>query len=326
MKKSFTLSSFGTLMFYFACLLSFSLFFGCGDTEETETETTKPFNPIVAETAPDEDTILPNGTLLRIESIRERLDAKEVGVPRDWEQTKDPVLRAAYARYLLSRGKIDIPPDWYMTKDPVLNAEYKRAQLTKQFGNIPAVRIFSDFTLKQALGLPRWTTLDEYIIELEANYFLFPNAANLHTLQEARKQKREGAQVIFVRDEEFQLLKAEHDEDHELWIQLYRTRLINDHGDIPEVHIVVDFMRKLALQLPRTDAECNNFLKAHSEMRPLKVEQQLPLHEEYAILEAQDQLQLKMNELAQRRLETFREAKTKGIPFLHIDWNDEDDA
>lgn len=297
MKKSFTLSSFRTSIFYIVCFFSLAVFFSCGDTEEKENQTTGFFNPITAEIEFAEDAIPSNDTLSRVESTFEQLNVKEIRVPADWRQTKDPVLRAAYARFLLSEGKIDIPANWYTTKDPVLNAEYKRAQLTKQFGDVPAVRIISDFTLKQALGLPRWTTLDEYIIELEANYYLFPNETNLRTLREHREMKREGANVIFVSNAEFQ----------------FRT-------------IVADFMQKLAQQQPVTDAECNAFLKAHAELQQLKGEQPLPLHEEYAILEAQDQLQLKMGKLAQRRLENFRKAKKEGIPFQNIDWDDEDEA
>lgn len=297
MKSTFTLPSFGAMMFYLSCLLSFSIFFGCGDTEDIETEF-----PIVAEIKPTdlelaEVSLAPNDTLLRVESIFEQLNAEEERVPVDWESTKDPISRAAYARFLLSSGKKNIPRDWYKTKDPVLNAEYKRAQLTKQFGNIPAVRILSDFTLKQALGLPRWTSLDEYITELEANYYLFPNEANLRTLEKHRKMKKEGENVIFVSDAEFQLRKT-----------------------------VADFIQKLAQQQPVTDAECKEFLKAHAELRQLKGEQPLSLHEEYAILEAQNQLGLKIDKFAQRRLEKFRRAKSEGIPFRDIDWDGEDEG
>ncbi len=294
MKSSFTLSPFSTIMLYLSCLLSFSTFFGCGDPEDLETE-----SPIVAEIKPTdlelaEASLAPNDTLLRVESILKQLNAEAERVPVDWESTKTPISRAAYARFLLSSGKIDIPRDWYKTEDPVLNAEYKRAQLTKQFGNIPAVRIVSDFTLKQALGLPRWTSLDELIIEYEANYYLFPNETNLRTLQEQRKLKKEGANVIFVSDAEFQLRIT-----------------------------VADFIEKLAQPQPVTDAECQEFLKAHAELQHLKGEQLVSLHEEYAILEAQNQLQLEMNELAQRKLEKFRRAKSEGIPFRDIDWGDD---
>ncbi len=294
MKKSTTLSSFRTLMFYLACLLSLSVFFNCGSIEDKKNRTAESLNPITAKIEFAEDAVQPNNTLLRVEFTLEQLNAKEIRIPLDWKQTKDPVLRAAYARSLLSRGKITIPTDWYKTEDPVLNAEYKRAQFIKQFGDIPAVRIISDFTLKQALGLPRWTSLDEYIIELEANYSLFPNETNLRQLEKHRKMKKEGTNVIFVSNAELQL----------------RTT-------------VADFMQKLADQQPITDAECNEFLKAHAELRQLSGDQPLPLREEYATLEAQDQLQLKMDKLAQRRLETFRKAKAEGIPFQDIDWDND---
>ena len=82
------------------------------------------------------------------------------------------------------------------------------------------------------------------------------------------------------------------------------------------------------MQLPRSDPECHTFLKAYSQMRQFKPDQEfrLPLDEEYAVLEAQDQVKLKMNELTRRRLEKFRKAKAEGIPFHLMDQVDDDGA
>ena len=65
--------------------------FSCGEMEDTST-------PIEHETDP----------LLRIESIVEKLENLEIGVPDNWENTRDPVERAAYARHLLSIGRIPV--------------------------------------------------------------------------------------------------------------------------------------------------------------------------------------------------------------------------
>ena len=107
-----------------ACLFSMVFLFGCGDTEDT-------LMPTVLETDP----------LLRIESRVKQLEALEIGIPSDWKKTKDPVERAAYARYLINIGKIAISLDLnhIYTDEAVIQAEYFRAQLIRRFGDIPQV-------------------------------------------------------------------------------------------------------------------------------------------------------------------------------------------
>ena len=317
MKNPFTLPLHRILIFYLACILSLGLFFGCEDMEDEETETTEPFNSIVTPSLPADSIEETEPILLRVKSIYEQLNSGEMHIPLNWDTEKDPVLRAAYARSLLIRGKIDIPVDWHKTTDPILHAEYERAQLIKQFGDIPQVHIRADFHLLSPLGV-KTVTRETFIAYFEAQYFLFPNEVNRRALEDARKPEPIGGP-------ELDKLRKE---DPEAWAKRYRAQLIEEFGDTPQVKIVADFIRKLELRLPRTDAECHTFLKAHSQMRGLAAKQEfiLPRDEEYAVLEAQDQLKIKVNELTRLRLEKFRKAKAEGIPFHLMDRIDDDNA
>ena len=46
--------------------------------------------------------------LLSIDDTVKQLENSKINVPNNWEKTKDLVLRAAYARYLLRIGKLPI--------------------------------------------------------------------------------------------------------------------------------------------------------------------------------------------------------------------------
>ena len=317
MKNPFTFPLLRILRFYLACSLGLCFLLGCGDMEDTETGATDPINSIVTPSLSIDSIEETEPVLLRVKSIYEQLNSGERRVPLNWDTEKDPVLRAAYTRSLLSSGKIDIPVDWHKTTDPILHAEYERAQLIKQFGDIPQVHIRADFHLLSPLGV-KTVTRERFIAYFEAQYFLFPNEVNRRALEDARKPEPIGGP-------ELDKLRKE---DPEAWAKRYRAQLIEEFGDTPQVKIVADFIRKLELQLPRTDAECHTFLKAHSQMRGLAAKQEfiLPRDEEYAVLEALDQLKIKVNELTRLRLEKFRKAKAEGIPFHLMDRIDDDNA
>jgi len=289
--------------------------FGCENTDQTRTQ--ESLNPIAVSNLPDDGATETVDILSRVESTYQQLNAGKIGIPLNWDSTQNTVLKAACARYLLSREKIKVPLDWRRIEDGILYAEYKRADLIKQFGDIPQVHTIADFHLRSPLGIKR-VTRETFIAYFEAIYFLFPTEAHRLALEEARKPE-------LIRGPELEALR---EENPELWSQQIRHQLVEEHGDIPEVHIVADFIRKLELQIPRTDIECRDFLIAHRQMRPFKVNEQfhLPLDEQYAILEAQDQLKVKMNKLTLDALEKFREAKAKGISFRLIDWGEDDEA
>ena len=87
------------------------------------------------------------------------------------------------------------PRNWFETKDPVLFTKYFRAQLIKQFGERKEVHILADIELKKRQRLP--LTRDEYISSLKARYALFPDERTLKTLEHHLQQKDTRARIIF---------------------------------------------------------------------------------------------------------------------------------
>ena len=57
-------------------------------------------------------------------------------------------------------------------------------------------------------------------------------------------------------------------EDPELFVQLERDRLIEQFGDIPEVHTYTNLLLKLLLQEPLTAEESSAYLEARDHLWP----------------------------------------------------------
>lgn len=274
------------LFFYLICLFVLC-FLACGGREDVKSGATNPLNPTDTSTDSIEEL---EPFILRVESIYAQLNEGRMDVPRNWEKIKDPVLRAAYARFLLSKGKLAIPRHWLHTEDRVLHAEYYRAQLLKQFGDIPQVHTFANWELKDAIAsameIP-WFTLKpgERIAYLEALYHLWPTENNRRTLENARKDAAEPT---------YEELR---EQNPELWAQLELEQLIEEHGDNPQTRIVAEFHRKDALGLPITEEDYLAYLEAIVHLNP-------------------------DDEIAPRLLERFRKAKADGIPFKEVKTDD----
>ncbi|MXV73718.1 hypothetical protein F4Z99_05500 [Candidatus Poribacteria bacterium] len=203
---------------------------------------------------------------------------------------EDPVLRAAYVRFLLSKGKIAIPRHWIHTEDRILFAEYYRAQLVKQFGDIPQVHTVATWELKHAIGavmgIPWFKAKPgAHIAYLEALYHLWPTESHRQTLENARKEAAKST---------YEELK---EKNPELWAQLELERLIEEHGDNPHTHIVAEFHRKTAIGLHTTEDEYLAYLEAVVHLNP-------------------------DDEIGPRLLERFRKAKADGIRFADVKTDD----
>lgn len=274
------------LFCYLICLFVFC-FLACGGREDVESGATNPLKPTDASTDSIEEL---DTFILRVESIYAQLNEGKMDVPRNWEKIKDPVLRAAYARFLLSKGKLAIPRHWIHTEDRVLHAEYYRAQLIKQFGDIPQVHTVANWELKDAIAstmeIP-WFTLKPggRIAYLEALYHLFPSEANRQALENARKDAAEPTYAEL------------REQNPELWAQLELEQLIEEHGDNPQTRIVAEFHRKDALGLPITEEDYLAYLEAQVHLNP-------------------------DDEIGRRLLERFRKAKADGIPFKEVKIDD----
>lgn len=51
-------------------------------------------------------------------------------------------------------------------------------------------------------------------------------------------------------------------EDAEVWVKRQHAALISRHGDIPEISAIIEFLRKLELELASMDDDCRAYLRA----------------------------------------------------------------
>ena len=174
--------------------------------------------------------------------------------------------------------KLDVPSDWHETQDPELRGKYFAAQMLQQYGNTPAAQIVAEHERKRQSGVP--ATFEEQIDFAKARYILWPNESNRHYL--------ETLLMIKLREET---------DDPDLFAQIYREQLIRQHGDIPEIHTVVEFERKRRLK------------NAH-------------FTEDEIIAAYEAKYVLWPNVTVLRKLEKYRKAKAEGTPFHLIDWDD----
>ena len=212
---------------------------------------------------------------------------------------------------------LDIPQRWaFETKDKALSKKYYHATLFQRFGDIPQVRYIVEFERMMRGGILTLEFAKQLAAHSEAMYFIFPHAANRRSLEEAR-----GILKLIEAQEGLRFLDQLRIEDPEAWIKGMRAVLVNRHGDIPEVDTIANFLRKLELNLPRTDHECHAYIQVYD---ALYDDSNTALtYEFYAILEAVNQIGQFVGDAPLRRLEKYREARAEGIPFYDIDWDDD---
>ena len=175
---------------------------------------------------------------------------------------------------------LDVPADWHKTEDPELRSKYFAAQMLQQFGDTPAAQIVAAYERKRALGIS--VTFDEAITHAKARYQLWPNASNRHYLKKLLKIK----------------LREETD-DPDLFAKIYREQLIEQHGDIPEVHIVVAYEKKLR-------------------------QENVYFTEDEILAAYEAKYVLWPNKTVLRQLEKYRKARAEGTRFDLIDWDDDE--
>ena len=277
--------------FYLVCFISLSFFLSCGDTEDTEETIDSIFDPFLDE--PDEQW-------LQLED-------------EDWEKLKDENwvrLTDAEVKELMN---LDIPQDWGFETEASVSRKYHHATLFQRFGDIPQVRFIVEFERMGKSGVVTLEFAKQIAAHAEATYFLYPNAVTRRSLEETRNLLR-----LTEEQEELRLLDQLRIEDPEAWVKGMRAVLIERHGDIPDVDTSIDFFRKLELGLPRTNRDCNTYIKVYE---TLYTRSENFLHYAfYAMLEAVNQIG-RLGTL--RRLEKYRKARAEGVSFYDIDWDDE---
>ena len=343
MKNSLILS----YVFYFTSILSLLLCFGCGDTEDEQAATNPTNNTFLGEL--DESSRHPAEQQrgLTEEDWKKLRDAEKwvhltvedwVNLKdRDWEKLKgkDWVrLTNAEVRKFMN---LEIPKGWVAeTKDEALREKFRTAAFFQKFGDIPQARYDVEFrrNSRKMAGKDGFITVTpefaKYLVaDRAANYFLFPTEAHRRLLEDEIKQlKRIIEQVIEqeerrLLEEELRALEQLRIEDPQAWVKSMRAFFIEKHGDIPEANTIIEFLRKLELDLPRADEECRSYLTAYNALYTALNALSTYEYEYYAMFEAVDQVSPIVQDEPLRILEKFREARAEGISFYDIDWNDD---
>lgn len=333
MKNGFILSNF----FSFAAVLSLLFCFGCGDTEDEQAATTPTNNTFLGEL--DEPSRHPAEQQRWLtEEDRKKLKDAEKWVhltvedwvnlkDRDWEKLKgkDWVrLTNAEVRKFMN---LEIPKGWVAeTKDEALREKFGTAAFFQKVGDIPQARYDVEFrrnSRKMAgkdgfiLVTPEFA---KYLVaDRAATYFLVPTEAHRRLLEDQIKQLKS-----IIAQEKRRFMEQLRIEDPEAWVKDMRAFLIDKHGDIPEVDTVVNFLRKLELNLPKTDEECFAYIRVYSALY-IADSKTASIYESYAWLEASHQLIPIIGEPPQQTggLEKYRAARAAGISFYNIKWGDD---
>ncbi len=332
MKNRFILSHF----FYFSSVLSLLLCFGCGGAED-EQEATDPTNntfldePVEPSRHPAEQQ-----EWLTDEDRKKLRDAEQwlhltledwVNLKdEDWEKLKgkDWVgLTNAEVRKLMN---LDVPPNWaFADVDEALRKKHREAQYFQQFGDIPQLRYQVEFRRKYYNGKGGFIIVTSEFAKhrvgsFAATYFLFPTEAHKRLLEDDIK----GLKSI-VAQEKRRFREQLRIEAPEAWVKDMRTFLIDKHGNIPEVDTIVNFLRKLELNIPRTDEECFAYIRIHSELYFMGDSGTGSVYESYASLEAAHQLRHIIGEHPRQTgaLEKYRAARAAGLSFYNIKWGDD---
>ena len=334
-------------LFYFTSILSLLLCFGCGDTED-EQEATNPTNNTFLD-APDEPSRQPAEQQRWLtEEDRKKLKDAEKWVhltvedwvnlkDRDWEKLKGKDWIRLTNREVREFMNLEIPKRWvFEEKDEALREKFGIAAFFQKFGDIPQVRYDVEFrrNSRKMAGEDGFIIVTpefaKYLVaDRAATYFLVPTEAHRRLLEDNMKQlKRIIEQVIEqeerrLLEEELRALEQLRIEDPQAWIKGMRAFLIKEHGDIPEVDTIANFLRKVELNLPRTDEECRSYLTAYDAIYTDVNSTHEYEYVYYAMFEAVDQVWPIVEEGPLRILKKFREARAEGISFYNIKWGDD---
>ena len=328
MKNRLILSHF----FYFTSILSLLFCFGCGDTEDEQDVISPAYHTFLDE--PDEQPLQADDQPPLIDiDLKDaeqwlHLTLKDWGnlKDEDWEKLKgeDWVrLTNAEVKQLMN---LKVPPGWgFEAADEALRKKHREAILFQQFGDIPQLRYMVEFDRTWGGGIVTLERATQLVADSAAMYFLFPNADNQDSFEKIRNllQSIIDQGKCNLEKEELRRLDQLRVEDPEAWIKSMRAFFIEKHGNTPGTHTIIEFLRKLELDLPRADNECRSYLTAYNALYTAFKIRSTYEYEYYAMFEASDQLRPIVAEVPLRILEKYREARAEGISFYDIDWDND---
>ncbi len=320
--------------FYLTSILSLLICFSCGDTEDEQEVTNPIYHTFLDE--PDEQSLQsddqsPQVTDKDLKDAEQwlHLTLKDWGnlKDEDWEKLKGEGWIRLTDVEVKELMNLKIPQGWaFADVDEGLRKKHREAQFFQQFGDIPQVRYIVESNRRQLWGAI--ITLEiaiQMVAKSAALYFLFPGADN----QQAFETTRNLLQSIIEQEErslekeELRLLDQLRMEDTEAWVKSMRAFFIEKHGNVPEANTIIEFLRKLELDLPRADKKCRSYLAAYDALYTAFKVRPTYEYEYYAMFEAVDQLWPIVAEGPLRTLEKYREARAEGISFYNIDWDDD---
>ena len=320
-------------LLYLGCLLSLFFCFSCGDTEDEQAVIPPTYNTFLD--APDEQPLqshdeLPQVTDIELQDAKQWLHLTLIDwgnlKDEDWEKLKDEDwirLTDAEVKELMD---LNVPRDWaFKEGDEALRKKHGEAKLFQQFGDIPQVRYHVEFDRTWQGGIVTLERAKQIVADMAALYFLFPSADNQQSFEQTRNLLQRTIEQEERRLEKAELRRLEQlrIEDPEAWVKSMRAFLIRKHGNTPEANTIVEFLRKLELDLPRADEECRAYLKTYNALyTALKVHSTYE-YEYYATFEAVDQIHPIVAEGPLRVLKKFREARAEGTSFYNINWDDD---
>ena len=320
--------------FYFTSILSLLICFSCGDTEDEQEVTNPIYHTFLNE--PDEQSLQsddqsPQVTDIDLKDAEQwlHLTLKDWGnlKDEDWEKLKGEGWIRLTDVEVKELMNLKIPQGWaFADVDEALRKKHREAQYFQQFGDIPQVRYIVESNRTRRSGIV--VTLEiakQMVAKSAAMYFLFPVADNQQAFETTRNLLR-----AIIEQEERSLEKGElrrldqlRIEDTEAWVKSMRAFFIQKHGNIPEVNTIIEFLRKLELDLPRADEECHSYLTAYDALYTAFKIPSTYEYEYYAMFEAVDQLRPIVAEGPLRTLEKYREARAEDISFYNIDWDND---
>ncbi|MDE0313828.1 MAG: hypothetical protein OXM61_02920 [Candidatus Poribacteria bacterium] len=171
-------------------------------------------------------------------------------IPENYYENSE-VLYKPTAEQVEELLKLRFPHNWYDEEDPELHAKYYYAMLLQKYGDIPAVHIEAQFYRLALLsnGKPMETSSEDLILRLTATYLLWPDPQNLSVLQRTLRRLQEDEILL-------------NTDDPDLYVEIATKQLIRQHGDIPEVHTVVEGDKKMQFGGFRivTDADKDEYI------------------------------------------------------------------
>ncbi|MDE0682482.1 MAG: hypothetical protein OXI63_06160, partial [Candidatus Poribacteria bacterium] len=306
------------------------------DTEDEQEATNPTNNTLLNE--PDEQSLQPaeQQRWLTDADLKKLKDAEEwlhltledwINLKdKDWEKLKGKDWIRLTNREIREFMNLEIPKRWVLeTKDEALREKFGTAAFFQKFGDIPQVRYDVEFMRKRKREAKGGfiTVTPEFakhrVGDSAATYFLVPTEAHRRLLEDDIKQLKS-----IVAQEKRLFMEQLRIEDPEAWITDMRTFLIDKHGDIPEVNIIVNCLQKLELNLPRTDEECFAYLRVYSALY-LVGSHTASIYEGYASDEAAHQLRHIIGDPPKQtnHLEKYRAARAAGLSFYNIKWGDD---